>query len=111
MDEGEAPVHLPAVLAVDAVEVAAQIQELTGGLAEVLNITQQEAGDRVVRYIRVEGEEPRLLEEVIDINLCILAVKAEGETMAANQNMQIVTQRVVRAAEGGFEIVTPREET
>ncbi len=100
-----------AVLAVEAVEVAAQIQKLTGGLAEVLNITQQEAGDRVVRHVRVEGEESRLLEEVVDIDLCVLAMKAEGETVGAHQDVQIVAQRVVCATEGGLGIVTHSEET
>ena len=106
----QAAVDLPTVLAIEAGELAPQVQELAGGLAKGGHIAQQEAGDGVVGDVCIEGEQAGLLEEVVYVHLRDLAVESEGQVVVAHLPVQVIAQGVVGAGEVSLRISTQGEE-
>ena len=103
--------HLPTVLNVCALKLAAGIEELARRLSECIEIPKQEVGDGIAAgVVAIEGKLARLLEEIVYVNLRYLAVIAEVDIVPTEQPMHIVGQGVVGAVEERLRIATDGEE-
>ena len=103
--------RLPAVLHVSSLELAARIEELARSLDELVEIAEKETGDRVAADIGVERELARLLIQVVHIDFGDFAMISGIDVVPAQQEVNIVGQRVVATAEEGLRIIADREVT
>ena len=102
--QGQLASGFPAVLDIGAIEVRAGVEELARRLRKLIDVSKQKTGDRVLRVVGIEGEVARLPIQIVHIDLADLAVKAKRYIVVAEQDMDVVSQRVIGSAEKALRI-------